>query len=152
MAAAAVLATEAAHAATLTLYYGDNINPATYAANNPYVRNGIYVSSTTGFASAAATQQTAGINTGSPMTINMPVNDYLSLAIDAVLTDNSNPLAGPQAASSTGGPVEPFPPANLGLSSLSLTINSSDTGAKLSHSCCRRQACRQCWDHALYNV
>ena len=103
MAAAAVMATQAAHAATLTLYYGDNINPTTYAATNPYIRNGIYVSSTTGFGSAAATQQTTGINGTSPMTINMPVGDYLSLAIDAVLTNNTNPDGGYSSASTAGG-------------------------------------------------
>jgi len=124
MAAAAVMATQAAHAATLTMYYGNE--PAT--SGSPYKLNGIYVSSTTGFGTAVATQQTTGINTGSAMTISMPVGDYLSLAIDAVLTGVTNADGGRSLGGSSPG-AEPTQPTNLGLAALGVRIPSSDTAA-----------------------
>jgi hypothetical protein len=134
MAAVSVIGAKAAHAqATLNLYYGQD----TTATNS---NNGIIVGTgfnATGFSIAGTkTNATGGIKyikapteqtvsqTG-PTTITVPVGDYLSLAIDALLTGNPNPDAG---INSNGTSAQP---AYLGLSELSLGVNSTDSSASI---------------------
>lgn len=129
MAAAAALtatATKATHGATLNMYYGQD----SYANSN----NGAFISTT--LDKTATTADTQGQNqylTGvvTPVvlsqsvttTITLPVGDYLSLAMDAEITGNTN------AAGGATSDKESAQPSFLGLGSLATQIFSSDTSA-----------------------
>jgi len=123
MAVAGAASAHMAHAATLTLYYGEE---AAYANSN----NGIFVStgynlSNLGNNAKGQPTHLSGVVTpvasvpGAPVTVNVPIGDYLSLAIDAVLTGNAN--------TSPGNSNDTAVPSFLGLSSLGITIASTDT-------------------------
>jgi len=131
LAATAALTAKTAHGASLTLYYGQD----SYANSN----NGVYVGTgynantsasdaveETQFFSSATAQNVN--QSGSPTTINVPVGSYLSLAIDALLTGDTNAAAGAHAKNDVGNE-----PTFLGLASLGIDITSSDvTGTKLT--------------------
>jgi len=133
MAAAAVITAKTAHAASLTLYYGQDTS---YANSN----NGVFIG--TGYTSSGGkdtqgqfqalkgTVTTPTLNLSGPTTITLPVGSYLSLAIDAVVTGaaNASSVAGTSKQSDFGAQ-----PSFLGLAELGLTIGSSDlTGAVLT--------------------
>jgi len=134
MAVAGAASAHMAHAATLTLYYGeDTYAPAGSGAGS---NNGIFVS--TGYNASSLGNNAKGQPThltgvvtpvasvpGAPVTVNVPVGDYLSLAIDAVLTGNVN--ASPGNSADTGVP------SFLGFSSLGISVASTDaTGVMLT--------------------
>jgi hypothetical protein len=132
MAAAAAASAQMAHAASLTLYYGQE---ASYANSN----NGIFVA--TGYDPTGANTNTHNQSqflsgtvvpqpsvAGAPVTVTVPVGSYLSMAIDAVLTGNPNAVAGTKQ----GGDLF-TQPSFLGLSALGMTVSSTDlTGTKLT--------------------
>ncbi len=138
MAAMSVIGSTLAQAVpTLNLYYGQDLN---YANSN----NGIIVGS--GFNASgnniggSKTNATGGlkyfkssteqiVSQTAPTTITVPLGDYLSLAIDALVTGNPNPDAG---LNSTGQPGA-TQPAYLGLARLALKEDSTDaTGSILT--------------------
>jgi len=130
MAAAAVFASKAAHGATLSLYYGQD-NPT--ASNNSVMIGTGYAPTGTGNTAANGADQYFNSSTGvviAPVgatTITLPVGDYLSLAIDAVLTGNSNPDGGKSTGPTTKTANHAVQPVNLGLASLGAQVSSSDT-------------------------
>jgi hypothetical protein len=126
MAAAATLAAQAAHGATLSLYYGND----TFANSN----NGIIVGTsynpagTNGTNASNSGQYIGGavavpVSESAPTTIVVPQGDFLSLAIDALLTGNSNPDGGVKGKDVVAQPTF------LGLSSMSVGVSSTDTHA-----------------------
>jgi len=132
MAAAAAASAQMAHGATLSLFYGAD---PSYANSN----NGIFVGG--GYDPTGGSGNSTGGGTyltgvvvpvvpvvGGPTTINMAVGNYLSIAIDAVLTGD------PNAAVATKQTGDGFAqPSFLGLSALGMTVASSDaTGTKLT--------------------
>jgi len=129
MAAAATIAAKTTHGATLNMYYGEDNNYANSA-------NGIYIASTydpTGAAGTNASGQpmylggAIGVPTTTattPITVNIPKGDYLSIAIDAVLNGNANPRAGFK----NGTFVQP---SFLGISEITYGITSTDSTASL---------------------
>lgn len=133
MAAVATLAAKSAHGATLSLYYGQD-SGGLANSNNVVVVSPTYSPST-------STQNTAGgfeyfgtsptavqIAPSGPTTITVPVGSYLSLAIDAVLTGNSNPDGGKKTSTKN---IQQ--PSFLGLSELGMTVTSTDaSGAHLT--------------------
>jgi hypothetical protein len=133
MAAAAMIAAKAAHGATLSLYYG---NDPDYSNSNNQIEigNGYNPTgvNTNGngenqyFSNETWVNVTAG--PGGIQTINLPIGDYLSLAIDAVLTGNSNADGGKNTGTRIKQQVQP---ANLGLASMSVSVLSSDTFAQV---------------------
>jgi len=132
MAAVATLAAKSAHGATLSLYYGQD--PSLANSNNAVVVSPTYTPGTSsqnatgGFEYFGAAGLPQAIAPSGPTTINLPVGSYLSLAIDAVLTGNSNPDGGKKTSSKNI-----TQPSFLGLSELGMSIGSSDAGgAKLT--------------------
>jgi hypothetical protein len=131
MAAAAVFAAKAAHGATLSMYYG---NDPSYSNSNNSVEIGTGYNPSSGVANgtggvqyfAHETSVTVTAGPGGVQTINLPVGDYLSLAIDAVLTGNSNSDGGKSTGNAGKHQTQP---ANLGLASMSAYVFSSDTNA-----------------------
>lgn len=128
MAATAALAASAAHAApTLSLYYGEDTSYAN-SNNSVLVGTGYNAATTTFndvgepsvFTSATAVSVPAGAT--SPVTITVPIGDYLSLAVDAVVTGNTNTYAG----KTLSGHAQP---AVMGLSELAMAVSSSDANA-----------------------
>jgi len=121
MAAMSVIGAKTSHGATLTMYYGQD---PLYANSN----NSVQVGST--FTKAGVGTDLVGgkevftaptlpaVSQTAVTTITIPVGDYLSLAIDAVLTGN------PNSPTATSGQ-----PANMGLSELSLQVFSTDSSA-----------------------
>jgi hypothetical protein len=131
MAAAAAASAQTAHAVSLTMYYGAENS---YANSN----NGIFIAPSYGFTGTQNAQsenqflsgfvQSITPVAGGPTTIVVPIGDYLSISLDAVLTGNINAAAGTRQQGD--GFTQP---TFLGLSSLGLTISSSDlTGTKLT--------------------
>jgi hypothetical protein len=129
MAAAGALAARTAHGMTLTTYYG---NDPSYANSN----NGLIIG--TGLApTGVSTNATGGLQyftnetnvpvAGGIQTITLPVGDYLSLAIDALLTGNLNADAGVNAGTGTKPTNHQLQPSFLGLSQLDINIPSSNT-------------------------
>ena len=130
MAAAAGISARAAHGVTVSLYYGQDTS---YANSN----NGVLISNAAyrGTTNAITTLDAAGepehftaanvteesVSQVAPTTITLPVGDYISLAIDAVVT--GNPSTAP------AGSTAPY----LGLAELGMTFVSSDaTGTSLT--------------------
>jgi hypothetical protein len=129
MAAAGALAARTAHGMTLTTYYG---NDPSYANSN----NGLIIG--TGLvASGVSTNAVGGLQyftnetnvpvAGGIQTITLPIGDYLSLAIDALLTGNLNADAGVNAGTGTKPTNHQVQPSFLGLSQLDINIPSSNT-------------------------
>jgi len=138
MAAVAVIGLKAssAHGATVTLYYGDD----TYAnSNNDVAISGTYRSGATKTDTQGAAEYLSQNNTNSTnvttvavsqtaaTTINLPLNSYLSLAIDALVTGDTNPDGG----NTTGPGAGATQPSFLGLAALGVGITSSDTTASI---------------------
>jgi hypothetical protein len=134
MAAAAVLASKAAHGATLSLYYG---NDPSYSNSNNQIEIGTgYAPTGTGATNVGGANQyftgeTTVAITGLTQTITLPVGDYLSLAIDAVLTGNSNPDGGKSTGTGTKATTHQTQPAQLGLSSMSAYVFSNDANGSI---------------------
>jgi hypothetical protein len=112
MAVAATMGAKA-HAATLTIYY-DNI--VEYTPSFTVV-------------------QSYGYGQGPiPTSINIAQGDFLAFGIDAVVTNNVNPVAGQTTGGTvskgklTGGAVQP---SYLGLSTMSIVVPSSDSTASI---------------------
>jgi len=130
VAAVATLAPRCGRGATLTLYYGQDPN---YSNSN----NSIFVSNTYN-ANATATDAVGNseylgadptnisVSQTAPTTIVVPVGDYLSLAIDAVLTGNSNPDGGKTTGDGTPE-TDQLQPNYLGLASLDLNVEGALT-------------------------
>jgi hypothetical protein len=122
------------------MYYG---NDPQYSNSNNQIEIG------TGYNPTGATVRASGVNkgeneyfsgettvtvtagTGGVQTINLPVGDYLSLAIDSVLTGNTNPDGGVNSGTGTKASNHQVQPANLGLASMSAYVFSSDTNASI---------------------
>ncbi len=134
MAAVAALAANAAYGVTLTMYYGNDPN---YSNSN----NAIIIGSgftpaysaasfdKTGWPEYFANHTNVAVSQTSPTTITLPVGDYLSLAVDAMLTGNVNPDGGENTGTGTKPSNHQIQPSYLGLSSLSFGFISSDTDA-----------------------
>jgi len=130
MAAVSVIGAKAAHGqATLNLYYGQD--PSIANSNNGIIVGSGFKATGNGKDSvgsvkflSGATEQT--VSQTAVTTITVPVGDYLSLAIDALLTGNSNADGGINE-SFAAGPQPSF----LGLSELSLGVLSSDASASV---------------------
>lgn len=145
MAAMATIAAKSAHGATLSMYYGQDPN---YLNSANSVEVGAAYSAA-GFTTAAnGTKNAHGglfylsgsktavyappilpvVSQVGPTTITIPVGDYLSLAVDAVLTGVTN--ADTPGAKGDNSQVQP---SYLGLAELSTVVLSTDsTGAKLA--------------------
>jgi hypothetical protein len=134
MAAAAALATNAAFGVTLTMYYGNDPNYSN-SNNAIIIGNGFtpsYSAATfdqTGSPEYFANHTNVPVSQTGPTTITMPVGDYLSLAIDAILTGNVNPQGGVDIGLGTKPSNHQVQPSYLGLSSLEINIRSTDTYA-----------------------
>ena len=149
MAAAGTLAARAAHAQTLTMFYGNDPNYAN--SNNAIIVGNSYFPSfgtkqTTGGLGYFSTGTHVNVPIGTPsnaggvasaigsnglQTITIPVGDYVSLAIDALLTGNVNADGGKSTFTISGG--DAVQPSYLGLSQLDINIASSNaTGNNLS--------------------
>jgi hypothetical protein len=135
MAAAAALTAGAAHAVpTLSLYYGNetsygNSNNAVMVGQGYNALNPVFDTEGEHEALINPTLVNIAPGTTTPVTINAPVGEYLSLAIDAVLTGNANSNSnGSSAGVNNNGIVQP---SFLGLSELGMFISSSDTAAGL---------------------
>jgi hypothetical protein len=149
MAAAGTLVAKTAHGVTLTMYYGND--PSYSHSNNAIiVGTGLQPTSEALFSNAAggieyfnnATNVPAGsafpgtgifapvsstIGGNGIQTITMPIGDYLSLAIDALLTGNANADAGVNSGTGTKPSNHQVQPSYLGLSQLDIAVASSDT-------------------------
>jgi hypothetical protein len=136
MAATTVIASAVSHAqVTLNLYYGQDLNYANSnngiivgnGSNSSGIKIGGTKTNATGglFYFQHSTEQTVDQNV--PTTITVPVGDYLSLAVDAVLTGNPNPDAGINSIGQPGATQ----PAYLGLNVLSLGESSTDTSGSI---------------------
>jgi autotransporter-associated beta strand protein len=128
MAAAATLAANAAHGATLSLYYGND--PDYSNSNNAIIVGTGYDpdsgnTNNLGGTQWFSTETNIAVSETSATTITVPVGSYLSLAIDALLTGNSNPAGG-----NNKGPNHQVQPSYLGLSSLSVGVSSTDATAQ----------------------
>jgi len=110
MAAVATLGAKAAHGALLSVFY-DNVNDVTDGQSYGYAQG----------------NNVGGVYSG-PLTINVAVGDTFEFGIDAVVTSNTN-IDGGKKTGTTGHTVTQ--PANLGLSTLSFTVPSSDSNASI---------------------
>jgi hypothetical protein len=108
MAIAAAMGARSVPAASLTLYY-DNIQDLTDGQTYNYGTVG-------------------GNYSGIPTTINVSVGDTFQFGIDAVLTNNINPVGG-KLTGATGHDI--VQPSYLGLSTLAIVVPSSDTTASV---------------------
>jgi hypothetical protein len=133
MAAAAGMYASAAHASpTLSLYYGQETS---YGNSNNAVMIGSGYNAlspnfdTEGAHEALSGQTLESINASGPTTITIPAGQYLSLAVDAVLTGNANSNSNGSSAGVKDGSVSQ--PSYLGLSELGMYISSSDAAASL---------------------
>jgi hypothetical protein len=149
MAAAGALAAKTAHGMTLTMYYGND--PAYSHSNNALiVGTGLQPSGGSSPNGAGGLQYFANeanvpaggelpattVGTGSVsstiggngvQTITIPIGDYLSLAIDAVLTGNVNADAGVNSGINSRPSTHQVQPSYLGLSQLDVFVPSSNT-------------------------
>jgi hypothetical protein len=125
MAVVATMGAKAAHAATLSLYY-DNIvdfDPTTDTVVQSY-----------GYGAG----NTDGTSYTGPTSINIAQGDILEFGVDAVVTNNVNPDGGKNTGTIVVNAgkttkTQAVQPTNLGLSTLSITVPSSDiTGSILS--------------------
>jgi hypothetical protein len=130
-AAVGTMSVHAAHGATLTLFWGQDTSLAN--SNNVVAVGTALTKAGSGTNATGGTTYLTGTNTiitglsqtGSVAgTVTVPVGDYLSLAIDAVLTGDVNADAG-----NTAGGAQAAQPSYLGLSALSVGISSTDSTA-----------------------
>jgi len=129
MAALSVMGAKAAHGATLNLYYGQDLSQAN--SNNGIMIGTTYSKAGTGSDLVGSKKFLTGtteqvVSQTATTTITLPVGDYLSLAIDALLTGNSNPDGGLDSGFGVGPQ-----PSFLGLSELSLGVQSTDSTASI---------------------
>jgi hypothetical protein len=126
MAAVAALSAKAAHGMTLTMYYG---NDPSYANSNNAIIVGTGLNPTGPTDAAGGREFFSGHTnvavTGGVQTITIPVGDYVSLAIDALLTGNVNADAGVSSGSSSAS--DKVQPSYLGLSGLDVYVPSTNT-------------------------
>lgn len=128
MAAAATFAVKSAHAANLTLYYGQTTGTSAATSDGVYIGTELGSGSTSrGGVSLGGVAPTSLVlsQTGPADTIVLPAGDYLSLSINAVLTGNPNSDGG--LAETTNSSKTVVQTNNLGLSALGIKIGSSDT-------------------------
>jgi PEP-CTERM motif len=136
MAAAAALTANAAYGVTLTMYYGSDPNYSN-SNNAVIIGNGFspsYSASSfdkTGSPEYFANHTNVAVSETHPTTITMPIGDYLSLAIDAILTGNVNPDGGENTGMGTRPSNHQVQPSYLGLTSLGLEVPSTDTDGKI---------------------
>lgn len=117
MAAAATFAVKSANAASLSLYYGQSSSTAAAKADSVYVGTGIATSSPGNL--TGGTAQT--VSQTAATTITVPVGQYLSISINALLTGDTNPDGGSHTSHpSYDGSLNQ--PATLGLSALGIRI------------------------------
>jgi hypothetical protein len=132
MAAAAALATNAAYGVTLTMYYGNDPNYSN-SNNAIIIGNGFtpsYSAATfdqTGSPEYFANHTNVPVSQTGPTTITLPVGDYLSLAVDAILTGNVNPDGGKNTGMGTKPSNHQVQPSYLGLAGLGLKVPSTDS-------------------------
>jgi hypothetical protein len=114
------------------MYYGDDSNYGN--SNNSVLIGAGYNPASTNFDAQSETQYfgsetSVSITPGAtaPQTITVPAGDYISLALDAVLTGNTNPSGGVQST----GNRNIVQPSFLGLSELGMAVSSSDTNASM---------------------
>jgi len=123
MATAATLAAKAASATvTITPYYGNDQSGTT--------PNAVIIATD----SIGDNSTIEDLTQGAVNTINMPLGDYLFMAVDAVVTGDSNPDGGKREnvngiTTKTSGSV--VQPQYLGLSAIGVQVLSSDTNAKV---------------------
>jgi hypothetical protein len=132
MAAAATFAVRSANAASLSLYYGNTAGTAAGTNTSNATGDGIWVGNSTGSTSTHPTSfKTAKgnlqgtptqitPNVGTPTTITVPIGQYLSISINALLTGDTNGDGGKSEVTTKGGTA--VEPANLGLSALGIRI------------------------------
>jgi hypothetical protein len=149
MAAAGALATKSAHGVTLSMYYGND--PSYSHSNNAIIVGGGLAPSGTGINSAGGLEYfanhvnvpagralastgngnigpvSASIGGNGLQTITIPLGDYLSLAVDALLTGNINADVGVNSGTGTKASNHQVQPSYLGLSQLDIAVASSDT-------------------------
>jgi hypothetical protein len=132
MAAAAAMSAQAAHGMTLSMFYGNdpsyaNSNNAVIVGSN-FIGTGTPSSNTNKgfqyFGTTASLTHTNVAITGGVQTITIPIGDYVSLAIDALLTGNVNADGGVATKTTSGTPAQP---SFLGLSQLDVFVPSSNT-------------------------
>jgi hypothetical protein len=111
MAAVATLGAKAAHGALLSVFY-DNVNDVMDGQSYGYAQG----------------NNVGGVYSG-PLTINVAVGDTFEFGIDAVVTSNVNPDAGKTTGLGTGHTH--LQPTNLGLSTLSFVVPSSNHNASI---------------------
>lgn len=135
MAAGAALGMFASHSAaqgaTITLMYGNDQNAsnsnnfvAVGTSFNPNASDGSLADGGNTYLGGTTIDANA-VNAAGGSTITLPVGDYLSLAIDAVITGNLNSQAGQKNSTDTANQ-----PSWLGLLALSVGISSTDSTAK----------------------
>jgi hypothetical protein len=130
MAAAAAMSAQAVHGMTLTTFYGNdtsyaNSNNAIIVGTNYAPAAGGKLDTAGGLEYFQAGSHTNVAVTGGIQTITIPIGDYVSLAIDALLTGNVNADGGKATGSSAS--VDTVQPSYLGLSQMDVTIPSSNT-------------------------
>jgi hypothetical protein len=134
VAAVTALASHAASGVTLSMFYGNDPNYSN-SNNAVIVGSGLTPSYSaanfdlTGAAEYFAAHTNVSVSQTKPTTITVPVGDYLSLAVDAVVTGNVNPDGGKSTGPGTKSDV--VQPNYLGLSDLGVEFNSSDTYGQL---------------------
>jgi hypothetical protein len=129
MAAVAALGAKTAHGMTLQMYYG---NDPTYTNSNNSVLVGTSYATSGSKDTQGEDEYLSGATpqaiTGGVQTITVPIGDYLSLAIDAVLTGNVNADAGVNSGTGTKPSNHQVQPSFLGLSQLDVFVPASSTG------------------------
>ncbi len=132
MAAAATFAANSAKAVTLSLYYGNTAGTAAGTPTSNATGDGIWVGNSTGSTSThPSTFKTAKgnlqgtptqitPNASGPTTITVPLGQYLSISINALLTGDANGDSGKSEVTTKGGTV--VEPGSLGLSGLGIRI------------------------------
>ncbi len=132
MAAAAAIAANAAYGITLTMYYGSDPNYSN-SNNAVIIGNGFSPSYSaasfdkTGSPEYFANHTNVAVSQTSPTTITLPIGDYLSLAVDAILTGNVNPDGGENTGTGTKPSNHQVQPSYLGLAGLGLKVPSTDS-------------------------
>jgi hypothetical protein len=117
--AAATIAVKSASAVTLTLYYGNTAGTSNPSSDGIYIGGGISTSANALGNLQNATQVPA--NVGGPTTVSIPVGAYVSIAINAVLTGDSNSDAGVNEITDNGS-QSIAQPNFMGLAALGIRV------------------------------
>jgi hypothetical protein len=125
MAAAATFAAKSANAASLSLYYGNGGSGV--GGDGIYVGKGGISQTTTAKGNLLHSPTQITPNVGTPTTITVPLGQYLSISINALVTGVSNSEAGKQEKGTTGAVLTE--PTSLGLSALGIRIPTSSNDA-----------------------